>query len=77
MPVKLSTTIKSIAAVPNSTNATLLYEFYEYMKANGTSESCQNGKLKILIYFARFLGIDAEFVCHVINTHRNANVLYK
>ena len=73
MPVKLSTTIKSIAAVPNSTNATLLNEFYEYMKA---SESCQNGNLKIL-YFARFLGIDAVFVCHVINTHRNANVPYK
>jgi hypothetical protein len=31
------------------------------MKANGTSESYQNGNLKILIYFARFLGADTEF----------------
>jgi integrase/recombinase XerD len=31
------------------------------MKANGTSESYQNGNLKILIYFARFLGTDAEY----------------
>ena len=61
MPVKLSTTIKSIATIPNPTNASLLAEFYEYMKANGTSESYQNGNLKILIYFARFLGADAEF----------------
>ena len=52
MPVKLSTTVKSITSIPNPTNATLLGEFYEYMKANGTSESYQNGNLKILIYFA-------------------------
>jgi hypothetical protein len=31
------------------------------MKANGTSESYQNSNLKILIYFARFLGTDTEF----------------
>jgi integrase/recombinase XerD len=61
MPVRLSTTVKSIATIPNRTNATLLSEFYEYMKANGTSESYQNGNLKILIYFARFLGTNAEF----------------
>src|ERR671938_815634 len=61
MPVKLSTTVKSIAAIPNPTNASLLAEFYEYMKANGTSESYQNGNLKILIYFTRFLGARIEF----------------
>ena len=61
MPVKLSTTIKSIAAIPNPTNSSLLGEFYEYMKANGTSETYQNGNLKILIDFARFLGADTEF----------------
>jgi hypothetical protein len=61
MPVKLSTTVKSISSIPNPTNATLLGEFYEYMKANGTSESYQNGNLKILIYFARFLGTKTEF----------------
>ncbi len=61
MPVRLSTTVKSIPTIPNPTNATLLREFYEYMKANGTLESYQNGNLKILIYFARFLGTDAEF----------------
>jgi integrase/recombinase XerD len=61
MPVKLSTTVKSIATIPNPTNASLLGEFYEYMKANGTSESYQNGNLKILTYFARFLGARTEF----------------
>jgi integrase/recombinase XerD len=57
MPVKLSTTDKNIALIPNPTNASLLCEFYEYMKANGTSESYQNGNLKVLIYFATFLGV--------------------
>jgi integrase/recombinase XerD len=61
MPVKLSTTVKSIATIPNPTNGSLLAEFYEYMKANSTSESYQNGNLKILIYFARFLGANTKF----------------
>ena len=61
MPVKLSTTVKNIALKPNPTNATLLGEFHEYMKSNGTSESYQNGDLKILIYFARLLGAKTEF----------------
>jgi hypothetical protein len=56
MPVKLSTTVKNISSLPNPTNAALLVEFYEYMKSNGISENYQNGNLKILIYFARFLG---------------------
>jgi integrase/recombinase XerD len=56
MPIKLSTTINTITSIPNSTNAELLREFHQYMKANGTSESYQNGNLKIMIYFAKFLG---------------------
>jgi len=56
MPMKLSTTINTITSIPNSTNAELLSEFHQYMKANGTSESYQNGNLKIMIYFAKFLG---------------------
>jgi hypothetical protein len=39
MPVKLSTTFKNIASIPNPTNASVLGEFYKYMNANGTSES--------------------------------------
>jgi hypothetical protein len=61
MPMKLSTTLKSIATIPNPINATLLGEFYQHMKSNGTSESYQNGNLKVLVYFARFLGADTGF----------------
>src|SRR5919199_6481248 len=61
MPVKLSTTVNSISSIQNPTNASLLGEFYGYMKTNGTSESYQNGNLKVLIYFARFLGAKIEF----------------
>jgi hypothetical protein len=50
MPMKLSTTINTIISIPNSANAELLREFYQYMKANGTSESYQNGNLKTMIY---------------------------
>jgi hypothetical protein len=75
MPVKLSTTVKSIASIPNPTNASLLGEFYEYMKANGTSESYQNGNLKILIYFARFLDAETEF--HDINKKEQILAFFK
>jgi hypothetical protein len=61
MPVKLSTTVRNIALIPNPTNASLLCEFYEYMREKSISEKYQNGNLKILIYFARFLGPKTEF----------------
>ncbi len=61
MPVKLSTTVKNISSVPNATNATLLHEFYEYMRSNVVSENYQNGNLKILIYLCRFLGPHTDF----------------
>jgi hypothetical protein len=56
MPVKLSTTVKKIASIPNSINSTLLSEFYQYMKSNGASDSHQNNNLKALTSFAHFLG---------------------
>jgi hypothetical protein len=62
MPAKLSTTISSISSIPNSTNSTLVHEFYEYMKSIGTSVSYQNGNLKVIIYFARFLGVATDFL---------------
>jgi integrase/recombinase XerD len=61
MPVKLSTTVKNIALIPNPTNASLLCEFYEYMSEKSLSEKYQNGNLKVLVYFARFLGPQTEF----------------
>lgn len=61
MPVKLSTTIGSISSIPNATNSALLYDFYQYMRSIETSESYQNGNLKIMIYFARFLGYATDF----------------
>ena len=60
MPVKLSTTIDSISSIPNPTNSTIIDEFHQYMKSIGTSESYQNGNLKIMIYFARFLGASTD-----------------
>jgi integrase/recombinase XerD len=62
MPVKLSTTINSISSVPNPANSTILHEFHQYMKSIGTSESYQNGNLKIIIYFGRFLGPTTDFL---------------
>jgi hypothetical protein len=52
MPVKLTTTIKKIASIPNSINSTLLSEFCQYMKSNNASDSHQNNNLKALISFA-------------------------
>lgn len=61
MPVKLSTTINSISSVPNPANSTIIHEFHQYVKSIGTSENYQNGNLKIIIYFGRFLGPTTDF----------------
>ena len=61
MPARLLTTIGSISSIPNSANSTLVHDFYQNMKSIGTSESYQNGNIKIIIYFARFLGPTTDF----------------
>jgi integrase/recombinase XerD len=58
MPVRLTTTITNISSVPDPTNRGLLNEFHQYMKSIGTSDSYQNGNLKIMTYFAKWLGPD-------------------
>jgi hypothetical protein len=63
LPVKLTTTITHISSVPNPTNRTLLQEFHQYMKSIGTSDSYQNGNLKIMIYLdlvIRGKGLDSQ-----------------
>ena len=46
MPVKLSTTIKNIELLQNTVNSKLIFEFYNYLQSNNTSESYQNQKIK-------------------------------
>jgi hypothetical protein len=62
MPVRLSTTVGSISSIPNSVNSRIIFEFHQYMKSIGISESYQNGNLKIIIYFARLLGSTTDFL---------------
>jgi integrase/recombinase XerD len=71
MPVKLTTTITHISSVPNPTNQSLLHEFHQYMKSIGTSDSYQNGNLKIMIYFAKSLGSDTN----LYEIHKKEQVL--
>ena len=61
MPVRLSTTVNKIALLPNTTNAALISEFYQYMKNNGASESHTNNSLKTNMAFAKFLSLDVTF----------------
>jgi integrase/recombinase XerD len=56
MAIRLSTTLGKISSVPNPDNSRIIRDFYEYMKANGTSENYQNQNLKAMIVFAHFLG---------------------
>jgi len=65
MAMKLSTTLGHINTIPNSINAKLVKEFYEYLKDIGTSENYQNQNIKQLIGFAKFLGCDMAF--HDVN----------
>jgi integrase len=61
MPVKLSTTIKNVKSLENPVNSKLIFEFYDYLKSNNTSENYQNQNTKALITFAKFLGPSKDF----------------
>ena len=61
MPITLRTTISKIQFVPNSTNASLITTFHNYMIANETSQTHQNNTLKAVIAFARYLGPNSTF----------------
>ena len=61
MPVRLSTTVSKINSLPNSANSSLLVEFYQYMKNNGSSESHMNNSLKTSMAFATFIGPSTTF----------------
>ena len=60
MAIRLTTTISKIGSIPNPDNSAILRDFYEYLKANGTSENYQNHNLKAMIVFANFLGPDTK-----------------
>jgi hypothetical protein len=61
MPVTLARTISKIQSIPNSTNAQLVKEMYEYLKNNGVSERHQHNALKVMIPFANYLGPNTTF----------------
>jgi len=67
--VRLSTTVSKIASLPNTTNAALISEFYQYMKNNGTTESHINNSLKTNLAFAKFLDPDVTFYDIQRNEH--------
>lgn len=58
MTMKLSTTLIHLNTIPNPVNASLVNEFYEYLKEIGTSENYQNQNVKQIINFARYLGVE-------------------
>src|SRR5215211_5648887 len=55
MPSKLSTLVK-IAAIPNTTNASIIDEFYQFMNENGASEKHMANELQTVLYYATFIG---------------------
>jgi len=61
MPMELSTTLGHIKDIPNSVNAEVVKEFFQYLKDIGTSENYQNQNLKQLIGFAKSLGQELAF----------------
>jgi len=61
MVAKLSTTIKKIQNLPNSSNGITLNEFLFYMKNNGLSERHQNNNLIVMIEFSNYFGSNPSF----------------
>jgi hypothetical protein len=62
MPIKLSTTVRKIEDIPNTTNRSLLTDFHNYLTSDGVSESHQNNNLKALTAFAHYLGSTTSFL---------------
>lgn len=62
MPAKLTTTITNIdKKIKNQVNRELIKEFFNYLKNIDTSESYQNGLLKVIIRYAEYLDQDTTF----------------
>ena len=55
MPTKLANILKKVDALANRNNATLLIEFYEYLRSVRTSERYQSDILKVLVKFSEFI----------------------
>jgi hypothetical protein len=66
MAIILSTTLSKIDSVLKDDNWNTIRDFYEYMKANGTSENHQNQNLND---FANFLGSETNYF-EVKSKHR-------
>jgi len=49
MPMKLTTTIKKVQALPNPRNIKIANDFLDYMRKNGSSEHHQNNNLKVVM----------------------------
>jgi len=58
MAMKLLTTLGHINKIPNTINASLVNDFYQYLKEIGTSENYQNQNLKQIIEYAKWLGAE-------------------
>jgi integrase/recombinase XerD len=61
MVAKLSTTIKKIQNLPNSSNSKTLDEFLIYMKNNGSSERHQNNNLNVIIELINYFDSNTTF----------------
>ena len=57
MPETLTNVLSKVSGIENSVNATLVDEFYAFMKSNGTSESYQKTNLKAVINFPKWLQV--------------------
>jgi len=57
MPEKLAAVFSKvqILQLQNATNASLLEEFYQFMKENQTSEAYQKINIKVMTYFVQSL----------------------
>ena len=55
--IRLQTLLRKINdVVPNSKNASIIFDFQKYMQEKGSSENHHVNNLKVVIDFAKFLG---------------------
>src|SRR5437667_419137 len=54
---RLVLTLDRIPSLENQVNASLIFEFHEYLKKEQTSETWQNNNLKTLVHFCETMAV--------------------
>lgn len=59
MSTKISTLLANVQSLPSERNRSTIMDLYDYMQQEGSSENHMINNLKVIIDFAKFLGLSS------------------